>query len=143
MPDSHKLEDQAALYVSGGLTPAEHCEFEASLAESAELRALVRDLEEGAGVLAMAVPQRRPPQHVWQRIEAVIAAEAKRKIVAVSFWSGWWRSGWAAAAVCLMGWLLYALWINRAHLPGVAPAKSTTSKKASSSRGWRCSRSRL
>jgi hypothetical protein len=122
MPDSHTLEDQAALYVSGGLTPAELCEFEASLAESAELRALVRDLEEGAGVLAMAVPQRRPPQHVWQRIEEAIAEESKRKIVAISFWSGWWRSGWAAAAACLMGWLLHALWINRSSFQDDSPS---------------------
>jgi len=114
MPDTHKLEDQTALYVLGRLTPAERCEFEVSLAESAELRALVGELEEGAVVLAMAVPQRRPPQHVWQRIEEAVAEEARRKIVAAAFRSGWWRSGWAAAAACLMGWLLYAVWVNRA-----------------------------
>ena len=77
MPDTHKLEDQAALYVLGRLTPAERCEFEVSLAESTELRALVWDLEQGAVVLAMAVPQRRPPQHVWQRIEEAVAEEAR------------------------------------------------------------------
>ena len=126
MPDSHQREDQAALYVSGGLAPAEQCEFEARLAESVELRALVRELEEGAAVLAMSVPQRRLPQHVWQQIEAAIAEESKRKIVAVSFWSSWWRSGWAAAAAGLMGWLLYALWINRAGLSGISTSPAAS-----------------
>jgi len=44
--------------VLGGLTEEERGEFEARLAESAGLRALVRELEEGAVAVAMASPQR-------------------------------------------------------------------------------------
>jgi hypothetical protein len=126
MPDSRTLEDQAALYVLGRLTPIERCEFEVSLSESAELRALVRELEEGAVVLAMGVPQRKPPQYLWQRIENAVAEEARRKIVAPSFWVSWWRSGWAAAAACLVGWLLYALWIKSANQPDVSSSQVAT-----------------
>ena len=126
MPDAHKLEDQAALYLLGRLTPAEHCEFEVSLAESAELRTLVRDLEEGAAVLAMAVPQRQAPQLLWERIEQTVAEETKRNTATSSLWAGWWHNGWASAAACLLGWLLYALWMHRANLPGASPATAAS-----------------
>ncbi len=119
MPDLYTPEDEAALYVLGELTAAERREFEARLAQSAELRALVREVEEGAVALSMASPRRRPPREAWTRIEKAVRGETRRQAVFPVFWVGWWRHGWAAAAACLVGWLLYALW---PHRPGPSDA---------------------
>ena len=119
MPDLYTPEDEAALYVLGELTAAERREFETRLAQYAELRALVRELEEGAVALSMASPRRRPPREAWTRIEKAVRGETRRKAVIPLFWAGWWRHGWAAAAACLVGWLLYALW---PHRPGPSDA---------------------
>ncbi len=121
MSDLHLLEDEATLYVLGRLTEAGRGEFEARLAQSAELRALVRELEEGAVAVAMASPQRRAPKQVWERIEKAVTEETKPRVMNASFWFGWLHNGWAAAAACLVGWLLYALWAGRAGSPDVAP----------------------
>src|SRR5919108_5530595 len=119
MPDPHLPEEEALLYVLGELTAAGRRDFEARLAQSAELRALVRELEEGAEALSMASPQRRCPREVWTRIENTMTRKQRWKVVMSAFWAGWWRNGWAAAAACLVGWLLLALWANR---PGSLPA---------------------
>lgn len=113
MPDLHLPEDEAALYVLGGLSGEERREFEALLAQSEELCALVRELENGAVALAQAAPHRRPPKQVWQRIEKAVAQETKSTVKYPAFWFGWLRNGWAAAAMCLLGWLLYAFLVNR------------------------------
>jgi anti-sigma factor RsiW len=110
MPDFHSSEDEATLYVLGELTAAERREFDARMAESAELRALVRELEEGAVALSTGLPARRPPSEVWAGVEKAVCREGRRSIPA--WWAGWWRNGWAAAAVCLAGWLLYAIFLN-------------------------------
>lgn len=122
MSELHLIEDEATLYVLGGLTEAERGEFEARLARSAELRALVRELEEGAVAVAMASPRRRAPQQVWEQIEKAVTEEAKSRVMDFSRWFGWLRNGWAAAAACLVGWLLYAVWADRAGSPDVTPA---------------------
>src|SRR5882724_4427161 len=126
MADLYSPEDEAALYVLGELSGAERREFEGRLALSAELCALVRELEEGTVALSMASPQRRPPGEVWLRIEQEVAGTKRRKIVIPAFWIGWWRNGWGAAAACLAGWLLYALWTNRPGAPYVSPAPVAT-----------------
>ncbi len=113
MPDLHFSEEEAALYIAGALNLDRRAEFEKRLAESAELRALVRELEEGAVALAMAAPRLRAPSSVWQRIEAVVAREGKPKAAITESWLGWWRSGWAAATACVLASLLYALWVHR------------------------------
>jgi hypothetical protein len=110
MPDFHSPEDEATLYVLGELTAAERRAFEARLTQSAELRALVHDLEEGVVALSTGLPARRPPSEVWAGVEKAVCRESRRDVPA--WWTGWWRNGWAAAAVCLVGWLLYAISIN-------------------------------
>jgi anti-sigma-K factor RskA len=110
MPDFHSPEDEATLYVLGELTAAERWTFEARLAQSAELRALVRDLEEGLVALSTGLPARRPPSEVWAGVEKAVCREGHRSTPA--WWTGWWRNGWAAAAACLAGWLLYAIFLN-------------------------------
>src|SRR2546421_12154974 len=133
MPELHLIEDEAVRYVLGELTAAERREFEARLAESAELRALVRELEQGAVALSMALPQRRPPQEVWMQIENVVARDARREIVIPAFWTGWWRSGWAAAAACLAAWVFYGVWANRSgpsHTSPESVASGVTSHRA-------------
>jgi anti-sigma-K factor RskA len=111
MPDFLSSEDEATLYVLGELAAAERREFEARMAKSAELRQMVRELEEGAVVLSTGLPPRRPPSEVWIGIEKAVGRE--RKLGAAAWWRVFWRSGWAAAAVCLVGWLLYAILLNR------------------------------
>src|SRR5436190_9097233 len=104
MADRHPFEDDATLYLLGRLGPAERRTFESEMDKSPELRALVRELEEGAVALAMAVPQHAPPSRAWRRISEQVNAEAKRNAEGRSFWLVFWRSGWAAAAACLAGW---------------------------------------
>src|SRR5688572_13316894 len=120
MSELHLIEDEATLYVLGRMTEAERGEFESRLAESAELRALVRELEEGAVAVAMASPRRRVPQQVWEGIEKAVTEKTRPHLLDVSLWFGWLRNGWAVAAACLVGWLLYALW--PASSSDVAPA---------------------
>ena len=124
MADAHLPEDEALLYVLGELTPAERSKFEARLTQSAELRATVRDLEEGALALSLASPRRRPPQQVWRQIQKRVATQSGFKAHLAAFWNHCSRHGWAAATACLAGWLLYALWVNRANSPGSLASES-------------------
>jgi hypothetical protein len=83
------------------------------------LQAQIRELEEGTIALALASPPRRLPAQLWQQIEGTVAQTARwRQWEEIC--AGWWRSGWAAAAACLVGWGLYAFWMNRPG-PVVAP----------------------
>ncbi len=116
-PDQHPHADEAARYVLGQMPPAARHEFEVQLAQSPELRALVQELEEGVEAAARAVPQRPPPPQTWAAIEQAIDRDVQRKVVP-SGWSYWWRSGWAAAAACLVAFLAYAWWPkNRGAVP--------------------------
>src|SRR5215212_10775878 len=98
MPDLQLPDDEAALYVLGGLSGEDRREFEARLAQSEELRALVRELEEGAVALALAAPRKPAPQQIWTQIEKAVAQETKSTVKFPAFWFGWLRHGWAAAA---------------------------------------------
>ena len=57
MPELHSWEDEAARYLLGELGNVERADFEERLAGSPELRALVRELEEGAVALSMTSPR--------------------------------------------------------------------------------------
>jgi hypothetical protein len=125
MSEPRSLEDEAGLYVLGRLGVVERREFEACLKESAELRALVRELEDGVVALAMAMPQRKTPPAVWRQIEKVVAREANRKSTTLALLPGWLKNGLAAAACLALGWLLHSFWIHRAGAPaGPAMAKT-------------------
>jgi len=112
MPEPYSMEDEAARYVLGELSAEECREFGAQLERSAELRAVVRELEEGAVALAAASPSRHPPSGAWQQIEKAVAREQRGGSKIWGWWVGWVRSGWAAATVCAVGWVLYALWVK-------------------------------
>jgi hypothetical protein len=127
MPEFPMTEDETVRYLLGELSPAERRVFEARLAQSAELRALLRELEEGAVTLSMASPPKRAPRQVWAQIEKALA-NGDRKLPA--FFRGWWRNGWAAAAACLLGWLLYAVWSNRPGSSNTASAPQSPEKGA-------------
>src|SRR6185312_16223357 len=114
MPDFHSTEDEATLYVLGELTAAERREFEARMAKSVELRQMVRELEEGAVVLSTGLPRRRPPSEIWSGIEKAVGRQ--RQSGAAGRWGIFWRNGWAATALCLVGWLLYAILLNHHHI---------------------------
>src|SRR5437763_17094404 len=112
MTDHDLPEDDAARYVLGELTPAQRLEFEARMAQSIDLRALVCELEDGMVALSMASPPRRAPQEVWARIEKAMDREQRRNIVPAGFCAGSSRHGWDAAVAGLVGWLLSELWVN-------------------------------
>jgi hypothetical protein len=114
MPELRLPEDEAALYVLGALNAHECREFKARLAESAELRGLVRELEEGAVAMAFASPVKRAPQKIWTAIEKAVGKEARPASVQPVFRNAWWRNGWAAAA-CLAACLFYVVWVNRSR----------------------------
>jgi hypothetical protein len=111
MPEPYLPEDEAALYVLGALNADQSREFKTRLAESAELRRLVRELEDGAVAMALASPVKRPPQKIWTVIEKAVSKEPKPTSVQPVFQSAWWRNGWAAAA-CLAACLFYVVWVN-------------------------------
>src|SRR4051794_7422740 len=128
MPEFSPSEEEASRYVLGELSEAERAEFEERLAQSAELRALVRELEEGTTALAMAASRHRPPPGMWQEIEKALGGKARRVVIPIP-WIKWLRNGWAAAAACLIGWMIYALWITR---PGRAELSSSAPPSTSS-----------
>jgi hypothetical protein len=115
--DHDPLADEAAQYVLGGLNDAERAMFESRLAHSPELRAQVRELEEGAIAVALTAPRRQPPAGAWKEIERIAAQDAGWRAAVRDFGNNWWRNGWAAAAACLVGWLCYAVWMNRQAQP--------------------------
>ncbi|HVU06974.1 MAG TPA: hypothetical protein VHG89_00355 [Verrucomicrobiae bacterium] len=123
MVDIPSNEDAALRYVLGELNDTERREFESRLVVSVELRALVNELETGVVAVATASPRRRPPVEIWQRIEKAVAKEAKTKLKVPRFWFGWSRYGWATAAACLTGWLLYAFWANQRYASTLAQLK--------------------
>src|SRR5579862_835647 len=125
MPDPRLPEDDAASYVLGGLSAEDRREFETRLAESEELRALVRELEDATVALTLASPPKRAPQRIWTGIEKAVAQESKSRSAA--FWFGWLRNGWAAASICWLGWVLYAFLAHR-------PASDITTSKTSDDR---------
>jgi len=112
MTDFHSPEDEAVLYVLGELNASRRKEFEAQMEQSAELRALVRELEEGAVALSIASAPRRPPAQIWSRIEKEVQRQGSRKPAGPSVWIGWWHSGWAVAAASLAGWAIFAILTN-------------------------------
>jgi hypothetical protein len=73
-------------------------------------------LETGATALSLATPQHEPPPKVWLRIEEAVTREANQNRASSRIPFGWLRNGWAAATACLLGWVLYALWVNVAGM---------------------------
>ena len=136
MPDPSSIEDQAVRYLLGELEGIEKTDFEARLAGSAELRALLHDLEAASDALALTAPLRRPPARVWQRIALEIqsapnstapatARPAIHWVDLVRSWIG--RAGWAVATVVAF------LWALRVPLPTSSQAPGTTSAARSES----------
>jgi hypothetical protein len=126
MADSHLPEDEATLYVLGELPAARRAEFEARMADSAELRRFVRELEEGTAALSIGSPQRRPPLQVWNNIEEVVSRGNGRETSVRTPGIGWWRNGWAVAAASIVGWVLYAFFVNLNHgSPAATPHETT------------------
>jgi hypothetical protein len=111
MPEHPSDEDDALRFVMGEFSAAERREFEVRLAASAELRALVNDLEAGMLIAAKAGPRYHPPAEVWRRIEQSVAKTPPLQSAFLVPWFGWLRNGWAVAVICLAGWLGYA-WLT-------------------------------
>jgi anti-sigma-K factor RskA len=104
-----RREEQASLYVLEALTPEERLEFEALLAQDADLQLLVASLRATRDALAGAVPPVAPPAYLKQRILAELDGR-EEKIVALpvkkpatdflGFWFPWALTA-AAAVICV------------------------------------------
>src|SRR3954468_6131340 len=105
MAEFYPTEEKALLYVLSELPAEQAREFEAHMEKAPELMERVREIEEGAVALAMACPPKRPSNEVWKNIERTIGHDTK----IVFHWEWFRNKGWAAAAACLIGWLVYAL----------------------------------
>lgn len=132
MADWPTTNDDATRYVLGELNAAERHAFEARLKQSAELRAHVRELEEGLEAAAITSPPHQPSPELWQRIQRAVADESREEVVvAPEFRPAWIAYAWAAAA-CLVGGLLLGLWLMR--LPsGKSPAHAGVKNLATGS----------
>lgn len=108
---SEELHDSAALYVLGSLDAAEAAAFESSLKGDAELRALVVELREAAGAIALTAPEHTPSASLKQKVLRDIAAEKSGDLTNAtegrrSLSTAW---PWAIAAMFLLfsGFLVY------------------------------------
>jgi len=89
--DPDTLDALAAEYVVGTLRGAPRRRFERLLRESAEARAAVGHWEALLGSLGEVLPEERPPEQVWRRIDAEIAGRrtSGRLWSSVRFWRVW------------------------------------------------------
>jgi len=115
--------------VLGELPAPRRAEFEARMAASRELSALVRELEEGAVALSTASPRRRPPPQVWTSIDKVLRRDNRGTMLS-AFKLNWWRNGWAAALASVLGWVLYAVFMNFHHVSPTTPPRETSAGAA-------------
>jgi len=76
MTTEHQQE-QASLYVLGGLPPEEQRAFEAELQANAEVRELVRSLQRAANLVAIAQPQKTPPRELKNKMLQAIETRGR------------------------------------------------------------------
>ena len=74
------LQARAAAYAIGALDPAEARAFEALMAERADLRTLVRELQEVSALLAAGTPPAAPRAELRDRVLAAARTEAPRHL---------------------------------------------------------------
>lgn len=94
-----QLEEQAALYVLDALEAEEKTAFETALAQNAELRAFVQEMEFVVATLAHSAPDRGLPPELQGRILAAICeGKLREPLLAVPSWVPWALA--ASLAVC-------------------------------------------
>jgi anti-sigma-K factor RskA len=121
MPDSLSTADEATLFVLGLLPEEQRRDFELRLANSRELRASVRALEDGVLALTMAMPRRNPPPQAWQNIQTAIKEEKAPRTLSLLFRSPGMRHGLAAAACAILGWCLHLWWTQEGASSSARP----------------------
>ncbi len=85
---SEQQQEQAGLYVLGGLTPAEQKQFEVDLGLQPELRALVQALGRTMDLVARAQPQASPPAGLRAKILQAVTAHPPALAPAVARTAG-------------------------------------------------------
>jgi len=75
MAEFDPLEERSLLYVLGELPREKASAFEVELEAAPEWMQRVRELEEGAAMLALACPPKRAPKATWTDIESAIEAD--------------------------------------------------------------------
>jgi anti-sigma-K factor RskA len=73
-----RLQENACLYAAGALTPKENRAFKKELRTNAELRELVRELQDAASAFALAEKSVAPPQRLKNKILAQIDNRQQR-----------------------------------------------------------------
>jgi anti-sigma-K factor RskA len=106
-----RTEELAALHALDLLEGAELAAFEASLAQDAELRALVHELREAAGTLSLAAPAVAPPDWLKSRLFISLAEKAQTKDRRVTSLAPLAWIPWALAA-CLA---LASAWLTQLY----------------------------
>jgi anti-sigma-K factor RskA len=95
-------QDQAGLYALGLLEPDQTAAFELALSGNAELRALLRELREATGELALTVPAQTPPESLRRRVLSEIALRAQEPTPMAQERSSRVWVPWAIAAALLV-----------------------------------------
>ena len=102
-----RMEEQASLYVLGGLTPEETRAFETAMSRDAELQQLVAALRLSRDALAGSLPQVTPSPALKQKILAQITAQEKvvpmpSRVERSTGWTIWlpWALAACLAIVC-------------------------------------------
>ena len=130
MADLPFSESEAEKYVLGQLAPAERREFAARLDQSPELRALVRELEEGLAALALSAPQHQAPRAAWPNIQAKIASQPGGNFLASLAGFKWLLNGWMAATCITAVLILRIAWPHLATTATNATGNSNEGKVA-------------
>jgi len=109
------VQDDAALYALGLLSPEEAARFEAAMAGDPEIAALVAQLETGAAALAAGVPAIEPPEGVRDRIMAQVRQPANVTAFRQTFaWVPWTIAAGFAVLAGHYGYERYRLDIQEA-----------------------------
>ena len=109
--------DLAIEYVFGNIEGDARQEFEAWLQSDAELRALVDELTETAGALALAVPQHQPSAALRQRVLAITRGESPAPAPPSARQTGWipWALAAGLAIACTLAASDRARWRSEAR----------------------------
>ena len=106
------LQEQASLYVLGGLNDAERDEFESRLTSDAELRRCVAEFSDITTAMAGACPLKRPSARLKARIMEAVELEDddEDKIISFPTPSGGmnritWLVGTLAACLAVFAWM--------------------------------------
>ena len=132
MSESSPNQEEALRYVLGELREGERRRFESRLKDSSELRATVREMQEGTLALALSMPQRVPPVEVLKAVQSAVARERTRKRSFQLFRRRLLAISLPLAACLIGGVILSVFWINGHHQPTEPGSQASLAPMANS-----------